>query len=469
MVLVNTQGADPFEQLAHTPWFGYTLADWVFPNFIFMVGMAIAIVLSPTKLATFSTRQTFYDTGRRVGAMAIISSFWRQHQIRIRMSLKIVKRSVILFAIGLALNALEMIGRASETLWIRIPGVLPRIAFCYLVLALSVLWSPIGLPFIYIPLWFILTYSVQSTAANPIPNCLYPPEAISTNPADGSIVILPGYPPSRGQLSPSWCASQSVLDTMLFARDRDTNNPVFDSEGTLGTLMAIVTAWFGWTIGNEVVEQQRQQKMITKQLADEHEQGEQEMIQQRGRRRQALMDESPKDASDSSSFNEPSSSTYPIETMETMQPPSPNSTSSSSTTTELQQRMQAQQRSFLLAHLGEWSMVRTCVMFAGTILGWLLPICKGLWSPSFTFYSAGISINTLCILMYLYDLVKIVLEKISAHGGYDWVQTVWSYLFFSFYSFMPPAWASLIFSSLYILYFAPLLWYLNRRGIFFRV
>ncbi|KAG0250228.1 hypothetical protein BG011_008567 [Mortierella polycephala] len=50
MVLVNIQGADPFEQLGHSDRFGYTLADRVFPNFIFMVRTAVAIILLPIKL-----------------------------------------------------------------------------------------------------------------------------------------------------------------------------------------------------------------------------------------------------------------------------------------------------------------------------------------------------------------------------------------------------------------------------------
>ncbi|OAQ27183.1 hypothetical protein K457DRAFT_21402 [Linnemannia elongata AG-77] len=617
MVLVNTQGADPFDQLAHTPWFGYTLADWVFPNFIFMVGMAVAIVLSPTKLVALSRSS---DNHLLQLQQSGVKGMWRRHETRIWMLLKILKRSCILFVIGLGLNGLEMIG--TEASWIRIPGVLQRIGFCYLVLALSVLWSPVRtlpildsstagnanqaqakrgraqspspssssspssappnpsrrnnttqapiltkltssrrvkilLPVLCTTLWFILTYTIQSSATQPIPTCLYPSVATptsssSTNSSFSSeTIILPGYAPSRGQLTPAECTAQSVLDTWLFTKDRDPNNPIFDAEGTLGTLMAVVTAWVGWMVGGLVVEQQRMWKGVLKGVVEDFErETEAEKVVERettgGRRRREIVDESPKDTSESSSFSQHQQQSSP-QAMETIPlPPSPPAPQPTKQGT-LQRRITTHQRTHLLSHLGEWFMLGICTMFSGTILGWFLPICKSLWTPSFTLYSAGISINTLCILMYLYDvpslpssfspsplstsptkqpsstttttttpstikhhlhttlitqttrrlltitstfttnllisygrnptliyilseLFKIILEKIPAHGGFPWVQTVWSWLFFnSFYRFLPPAWASLVFSLCYVLLFGPGLWYLDRKGVYLRV
>ncbi|KAK3812720.1 MAG: hypothetical protein JOS17DRAFT_841169 [Linnemannia elongata] len=604
MVLVNTQGADPFEQLAHTPWFGYTLADWVFPNFIFMVGMAVAIVLSPTKLVTFSRSPDNHTLQLQQSAM---KRMWRRQETRIWMSLKIVKRSCILFAIGVGLNGLEMIG--TEGGWIRIPGVLQRIGFCYLVLALSVLWSPVRtlptldgstaaanatqaqakkdraqspsssssappnpsrrqtpdqttltssrrvkilLPVLCTTLWFILTYTVQSSATQPIPTCLYPSSATPTPSSSSNFssdtIILPGYAPSRGQLTPPECTAQSVLDTLLFTKDRDANNPIFDAEGTLGTLMAVVTAWFGWIVGGMVVEQQKAWKGVLKGVVEDFEREiEVEKVVERGRTgsrgRRGIVGESPKDTSESSSFfqhqqqqQQPSPQamqTIPLPLSPSVPPQQPTNQET------LQRRITTHQRAHLLSHLGEWFMLGICTMFSGTVLGWFLPICKSLWTPSFTLYSAGVSINTLCILMYLYDvpflpspspspsptsptkhpssttpstikrhlhtlvtqttrllsitltfitkllisygrnptliyilseLFKIILEKIPAHGGFPWVQTVWSWLFFnSFYRFLPAAWASLVFSLCYVLVFGPGLWVLDRKGVYLRV
>ena len=44
MVIVNTPGAgaEPYPILDHAPWFGFTLADVVFPSFLFAVGNAMA-------------------------------------------------------------------------------------------------------------------------------------------------------------------------------------------------------------------------------------------------------------------------------------------------------------------------------------------------------------------------------------------------------------------------------------------
>ncbi|KAF9102186.1 hypothetical protein BGX27_011136 [Mortierella sp. AM989] len=522
MVLVNTQGAEPFVQLAHSEWFGYTLADWVFPNFIFMVGMAVAIVLSPKKLASIAQANSVSGAGITVNTSAPSLSFRKQHPSRVRLNLKIAKRSILLFGIGIALSALEMIGQPAETRWLRIPGVLQRISFCYFILAVAVLWSPVHqkhsninknvrapldasstappnylpskivqiiLPIICTTLWFVLTYAVQSSATEPIPDCAYPTESVSSNG-----IVLKGNHPSRGQLTPQWCTAQAFLDTVLFQRERDANKPVFDSEGTIGSLMAVVTAWFGWMIGTAVLEQQQIQKsnetkllQETKELMDKEEEERKLDIRNDIHNKERH------------GRNEMIGEKYILD---------------------------IQRRSLLLAHLGQWFMAGVCIMFTGIIMGWFLPICKGLWTPSFTLYSAGISINVLCILIYLYDvppkppapasaavlvggvgskllqsigavpisfgrfcthllicygrnstliyvlteLVKIILDRIHVDSKYDWMQTAWSYIFFnSFITFMPPPWASLVFSLVYILIFAPIVWFLNKRRMYLRV
>ncbi|CAO3571747.1 unnamed protein product [Mortierella alpina] len=668
MILVNTQGADPFEQLEHSEWFGYTLADWVFPNFIFMVGVAVAIVFSPNKLAALQPQEQ--EGARSLG------SFWKRHRQRLRLTLKIWKRSVLLFGIGLILSALDMIGRPKEERWLRIPGVLQRIALCYLVLATTVLWAPprietslstrmppvltllssssppssrsprkdvasiptphrtflpsrhvlITLPATCVVLWFILTYSVRSTATEPIADCDYPSAFVDL---DGN--VLPGSPPLRGQLSPQWCTAQAFLDTVLFARDRDVNNPVFDSEGSLGNLMAMVTAWFGYLVGTAVMEQQRGQRAVDKRMTDsffavhpregvvESRRARAAHFSDPGALMMAQKEEegggggggeevsTPEPKVDEESMTtvavknnsvSPVSGDYADVAVlrtssirsgtKTRSLPSLSASSSplsssrpkklsepqQSQLQEQQQQQQQQQhyhdeyslenlldtqrRESLLAHLGEWFMLGISVMFAGMALDWVIPICKGLWTPSYTLYSAGISTNALCILMYIYDVphlptvpavastspppppvsssptvravnnsqyhasssssskarasdfgqglwrvlrrglektgagctrllifygrnptliyilsevVKLILDKIPVHNSkYDWIASAWSHIFFySFITFMPAPWASLVFSTVYILIFAPLMWYLDKKGIYLRV
>ena len=93
MILVNNPGtwSAIYWPLEHAVWHGWTPTDLVFPFFLFMVGMAIR----------FSSRDTW-------GAA--------------------VRRAAALFALGLFLNAYPFFDLAT---W-RIPGVLQRIAVCYL-------------------------------------------------------------------------------------------------------------------------------------------------------------------------------------------------------------------------------------------------------------------------------------------------------------------------------------------------
>lgn len=48
MILVNTAGpgAQAYAQLTHAAWFGFTLADLVFPSFLFAVGSAMSFALA---------------------------------------------------------------------------------------------------------------------------------------------------------------------------------------------------------------------------------------------------------------------------------------------------------------------------------------------------------------------------------------------------------------------------------------
>jgi len=114
MILVTSPGdwgaAYPF--LRHAKWNGWTLADMVFPAFLFAVGMALALSF-PKPLDDPAARGLLW---RRIG-----------------------RRTLALVALGLVLNwAMEM----GSAVWlhdpgagtlahVRIPGVLQRIALCY--------------------------------------------------------------------------------------------------------------------------------------------------------------------------------------------------------------------------------------------------------------------------------------------------------------------------------------------------
>lgn len=110
MILVNTPGSwsTIYAPFRHAAWHGFTITDLVFPSFLFVVGNAMS----------FSMRKF------EVQPDAV---FWK----------KILKRTVLIFIIGLFLNAFPFIYRADGEILLkdlsnmRIMGVLQRIALCY--------------------------------------------------------------------------------------------------------------------------------------------------------------------------------------------------------------------------------------------------------------------------------------------------------------------------------------------------
>ena len=102
MVLVNDPGSweHIYWPLEHATWHGWTPTDLVFPFFLFIAGVAIPLAF-----------------GRRVESGGSKRDLYK----------KIIKRTAIIFAIGLLLSAIPRFNLAE---W-RIPGVLQRIAVCY--------------------------------------------------------------------------------------------------------------------------------------------------------------------------------------------------------------------------------------------------------------------------------------------------------------------------------------------------
>ena len=133
MILVNHPG-DPehvWPPLAHAHWNGWTPADLLFPAFLFIVGVAIAQSLS---------------------------SRYRSDVARGVLVRRILLRTLTLFALGLFLNAFPFFDLAN----LRIPGVLQRIALCYLLasfafLGLSVAGQATLTVALLVAYWMLLT------------------------------------------------------------------------------------------------------------------------------------------------------------------------------------------------------------------------------------------------------------------------------------------------------------------------
>jgi len=192
MVLVNNPGSwrAVYPPLRHAAWHGWTLTDVIFPFFVFIVGVAIPLALGP-RLA-------------RDGHAAVAR--------------KVVRRSAVIFALGIVLNGFPWFHWAT----LRIPGVLQRIAVCYLVAA--------------------LIYLLTSTRAQAI---------IASGLLLGywlvmSVVPVPGY--GAGDLSPEGNLA-AYIDRAVLGPHIWQFAKVYDPEGILSSVPAVATALLGVLTG----------------------------------------------------------------------------------------------------------------------------------------------------------------------------------------------------------------------------
>eukprot|EP00026_Physarum_polycephalum_P005092 Phypoly_transcript_05120.p1 GENE.Phypoly_transcript_05120~~Phypoly_transcript_05120.p1 ORF type:complete len:614 (-),score=69.72 Phypoly_transcript_05120:12-1853(-) len=108
MIFVN-YGGGGYWFFNHSLWNGLTVADLVFPWFIFIMGVAMPL--------SFQALQ-------------------RQEKSSLQILYKIVRRSIILFALGMFIND------GANILFWRIPGVLQRFAVAYLVTGIVIVFVP---------------------------------------------------------------------------------------------------------------------------------------------------------------------------------------------------------------------------------------------------------------------------------------------------------------------------------------
>ncbi|MEB2186295.1 heparan-alpha-glucosaminide N-acetyltransferase domain-containing protein [Xanthomonas campestris pv. campestris] len=196
MILVNTAGpgAQAYAQLTHAAWFGFTLADLVFPSFLFAVGSAMSFAL-----ATDTPHRQFLG--------------------------RVSKRAALIVLCGVLMYwfpffHLQPGGGFTAIDQIRLPGVLQRIGLCYLLAALLVRYLP--------------------------------PRGI----APACVALLLGYWAALyvfgqpgAELSKAGNAG-TRLDLWLFGRAHlYRKDGGFDPEGLLGTLSASVNVLAGYLAG----------------------------------------------------------------------------------------------------------------------------------------------------------------------------------------------------------------------------
>jgi predicted acyltransferase len=222
MILVNNPGSwsHIYGPLAHAPWHGLTPTDLVFPFFLFAVGNAMAFVMPRLEQA-----------GQQV--------FWR----------KVIKRSILIFGIGLFLNwwpfarwqGNELLANGwtwtnaeGKLVGVRILGVLQRIAICYFFASVIVYYLKARGAFltglILLLLYWLFSYTLGNSA-DP-----YSMSGWFGNPIDMAI----------------------LHDPHIYKGERLNGQPFpFDPEGLMSTIPAIVQVIFGYLVGDYILKRTR--------------------------------------------------------------------------------------------------------------------------------------------------------------------------------------------------------------------
>lgn len=219
MILVNNPGtwSHIYDPLEHAPWHGLTPTDLVFPFFLFAVGNAMAFVLPKLEAA-----------GDAI--------FWK----------KILKRTFIIFLIGLFLNWWPFVRWQETNLafihWVnpmnpdngvRILGVLQRIALCYFFASILIYYLK-PLKAFYAGMLILLLYWLFCYIGNP--NDPYSLTGWFGTEIDKKILHVPHMYKGEGI--------------------------AFDPEGLMSTLPAIVQVIFGFLVGDYIQKKGKTFEMV---------------------------------------------------------------------------------------------------------------------------------------------------------------------------------------------------------------
>jgi predicted acyltransferase len=214
MILVNNPGSwgHIFPPLKHAEWHGCTPTDLVFPFFLFAVGNAMAFVMPK-----------FEQAGP--------AAFWK----------KVIKRTVLIFGIGLFLNWSPFIAWKGEDLvakpWenVRLLGVLQRIALCYFLASIIVFYGKTKGAFVIsgillLVYWFMCWW--LGNPADPFSLSGYFGTAFDINVLGASHIY-------KGEGIP------------------------FDPEGLSSTVAAIVQVVFGFLVGQYIQQKGKNYEMLS--------------------------------------------------------------------------------------------------------------------------------------------------------------------------------------------------------------
>ena len=220
MIVVNNPGSWDFiyPPLDHSIWNGCTPTDLVFPFFLFATGNSLSFVMN-------------------------------KYEVNKLLIIKIIKRFVLIFLIGLFLNWFPFlmykdgilvakpwhwVNKNGIEMGVRILGVLQRIAICYLIASLIIifvnkkwLWHTC---FIILGLYWFICFQLG----------------------------MPGSPFSlQGFFGTS--IDKSIIGTVHLYKGEGIP---FDPEGLMSTISAIVEVLFGFLVGNMIIKKEKNNTLL---------------------------------------------------------------------------------------------------------------------------------------------------------------------------------------------------------------
>jgi predicted acyltransferase len=198
MILVNNNGneAAAYWPLKHAAWNGFTPTDLVFPTFLFLVGISTVFSIN-SRVARGETKRT--------------------------LMLHMLRRSIILFLLGLVVNSYPYFHLHT----MRFYGVLPRIAICYLIASglylIDTGWRSKALLAVLalVGYWILMRFV-------PVPGFGVPGHDIPLLDHDANLT--------------AWLDRQIFSSSHLYEHTRDP-------EGLLSTIPAVATILFGVITG----------------------------------------------------------------------------------------------------------------------------------------------------------------------------------------------------------------------------
>lgn len=201
MILVNNPGSwgNIYPQLAHAEWNGWTFTDFIFPFFLWIVGVSMTF--------SFAVRKSKGDDNTKL-------------------LLGVLRRSAIMFGLGLFLTGFPfglLWGHHLDLSTIRIPGVLQRIAICYLISSMIYLNTSmrgviISIGALFVAYWLFMFY--------------YPVPEI------GAGIFEKGR------------NFAAYIDSMFLSGHMWSATKTWDPEGLFSTLPAIATSLIGAVTGD---------------------------------------------------------------------------------------------------------------------------------------------------------------------------------------------------------------------------